>query len=192
MLLIYLTFERRYCVKMAALRRNRTKIGWTSKRRFSLQITVVIICILIIVVLLYHLQQLMFGYGPTHRGGRIGRYIDNTIRIIAFEYATIRHKVEFTQYMGYTVPPLIEHGANQVGVHVLLNAWLAQILMRTKYRRNLIQNYTNTSDTTIPNNRVDPNGRCIPRLIIQPNVGDWYRPMDFPNETSSQIGRAHV
>jgi hypothetical protein len=124
---------------------------------------------------------LMLGPGPTHRGGRIGRWFDNTLRKIAFQQATIRHELEFAQYMGYTIPPLAEHGANQVGVHVLLHSWLAQVLMRTKFRRHLIQKYTNISDTAT---RVNQKGQCIPRIIIQPNVGDWYRPIAF--ETAEQ------
>jgi hypothetical protein len=86
----------------------------------------------------------------------------------------IRHDVAFEQCMGYPLPPLAEKGANQVGVHVILNSWLAQAVMGMKVRRDLIQTHANASDSTRYQS-----GPCVPRHIIQPNMGDWFRPTAF-------------
>ena len=141
--------------------------------------------ITIITVLVYKLQQLMFGPGPTHRGGRIGRWIDNAVRKMAFDEAAIRHDLEFEQCMGYPLPPIAEKGANQVGVHVILNSWLAQVLMRMKSRRDLIERHAFRSDT-----RSNPKRQCLPRHIIQPNVGDWFRPIVFQPDQSANVNEA--
>jgi Glycosyltransferase sugar-binding region containing DXD motif len=125
-------------------------------------------------ILVVKLQQLMFGPGPTHRGGRIGRWIDNAIRKMAFDQAVIRHDLEFEKCMGYSLPPIVEKGANQVGVHVILNSWLAQVLMRKKGRRDLIQMHESVSNGFVYQER-----RCVPQHIIQPNMGDWFRPIEF-------------
>ena len=134
----------------------------------------------IVAILVYKLQQLLFGPGPTHRGGRIGRWIDNAARKMAFDQAAIRHEREFERCMGYSLPPIAEKGANQVGVHVILNSWLAQVLMRMKIRRDLIQQHTNVSDAIATRQ-----GSCIPQLIIQPNMGDWFRPISFQHANTS-------
>lgn len=115
------------------------------------------------------LQVVLFGYGATRGGGQLGRFLDNAVRRTMFERAVIRHEQRFLQFMGYPLPALPEQGANKVGVHVLLNSWLAETLMRTKKRRDSVDLHLKLSSTE---------SKC-PFHIIQPNVVDWYRPIEW-------------
>jgi Glycosyltransferase sugar-binding region containing DXD motif len=136
--------------------------------------------------LLLELLFFLFGRGPTHGGGKVGRWIDNSIRRSLFERASRRHNEEFEQYMGYTLPNLAEKGANQVGVHVLLNSWLAQTLSRMKMRQDRADEYFQRYRSV----KHRPN-YCTTLKLVHPDIREWFRPLDFfvaalnVNETGS-------
>ena len=117
------------------------------------------------------LQGLLFGFGSTRIGGLFGRLIDNAIRKSLFESREAWHEQRFARIMGYTLPSMKD--ANSVGVQVLLNSWLSESLVRRTARRTALEQHRAASlqeSTTVQ----------FP--IIQVNMGDWYRPIDWGAE----------
>ena len=136
--------------------------------------------------LLVEVLHFLFGNGARHTGGNVGKWIDNSIRWSMFERTTRLLENKFKKCMGYALPPLAEKGANQVGVHVFLNSWLSHSLTRMKRRQDAIEDSSrvNRYNMTSP-------GYCVTLKILQPNVGDWYRPIDFQFVGSNRIGDRH-
>lgn len=117
-------------------------------------------CIFQIVI---HRRQ-YFGDGPTLAGGVWGRTSDNSVRTILWTWAQWRVNREFQNEFGATVPPTMEE-TNRIGVPVLTEAWIRTILLTSWRRRQ-------ETETMVRNNN-----EASSLKIIQPLVGDWYRPL---------------
>jgi Glycosyltransferase sugar-binding region containing DXD motif len=131
----------------------------------------------------------MLGHGPTLAGGRLGQRIDNSIKLYTFYWRAWSHaksvRRQLTSYFNNNVkngedgyehlpacPEEANGGANRVGVHVLLNAYLEETILRGMARRQLQDNAT----------------RLCPLCQHSPLVGDWYQPII--TRTTSR-GRPH-
>lgn len=132
----------------------------------------------LVVAIAMGLQVVLFGYGATRGGGQLGRFLDNAVRRSMFERAVIVHEQGFLKLMGYPLPALAEKDANKVGVHVLLNSWLADAIVRAKRRRDAVEQNNIGNECSLH--------------IIQPNLGEWFRPIEWqelwPNGTNDAVG----
>jgi Glycosyltransferase sugar-binding region containing DXD motif len=139
-----------------------------------------ILFISVAIALLLELHYFLFCRGPTHGGGKVGRWIDNFIRRSIFELTSRRQNEEFDQRMGYALPSLSGNGANQVGVHVLLNSWLSHSLSRMMVRQDRANEYflQNRSIKSLPE-------QCSTLKLVQPEFGNWFRPLDFSVASSN-------
>lgn len=148
------------------------------------------------------LQSVLLGYGATKRGGLLGKIVDTSLRQILFHYETQRHRDRFQTAMGYPLPNDLL-STNQVGVPVLIHAWLAETLLGAKQRTDAVAaafGYVNnrTSRNQTQQQQHSVSEECLSShmlvwpLMIHPNFGDWYRPLEWNDSYNfSQVALAN-
>jgi hypothetical protein len=110
------------------------------------------------------------------RGGELGRMIDTLGRTIIFR-RTMRKRTARLDELGIQLPPMSDV-INKKGIPNLPQAAVAEIMMRSKIRSRQMQKASRIASqwsSTCENN--GSNSSRIPNLILQPDHGDFYRPL---------------
>jgi hypothetical protein len=121
------------------------------------------------------MSQFLFD-NHSMRGGELGRMIDTLGRTIIFR-RTMRKRTARLDELGIQLPPMSDV-INKKGIPNLPQAAVAEIMMRSKIRSRQMQKASRIASqwsSTCENN--GSSSSRIPNLILQPDHGDFYRPL---------------
>lgn len=145
---------------------------WLTREKFQKKWKVILAGAIVLCFVLIPLQMVLLGQGPTHRGGLLGRFVDNMIRRILLQRTVRLHEMRFQNTLGYPIPELDPRNRpNQVGAPVLTNAWLVESLIGFHERHQSFSYFLKSM--------TGENASC-PLHVWSPPMGDWYRPIEWP------------
>jgi len=143
-------------------------------------------CLLLILVLslfLVYFVVLPFGHllfdNHSLRGGELGRMIDTLGRTVIFR-RIMQKRTAWLNELGIQLPPM-KDVINKKGIPNLPQAAVAEILIRSKIRtRQLQAAETDALQWSSTCGSSNLNATMIPNLVLQPDHGDFFRPVHAP------------
>ena len=124
------------------------------------------------IVSLIILKYVLLGY-HTMRGGILGHVVDSVLIAWVFRETLQQRNEIFEKTFHLPLPKLQDRYINTRGIPVMTHPYLANTLLEVRRRQHLQEQL------------LHPPPCGIPSWVLQPNLGNWYRPMDDSIEATT-------